>query len=154
MKKILILLVLLCSANVGVSVGASESDSMLMVRSRQAFPEAMMTLQGALKARGYQVMRVQRVDVGLRAKGYETDKYRVVFFAKAHELRDLSNTYPNLIPFLPAKISIYSEREQTVLVSENPEYLKAFFPDPALTTRFDRWSSDVRAVFAEVQAAD
>jgi len=55
-------------------------DDLLMVRSQQAFPEAMLTLQTSIIDHGYIVTRVQRVDIGLNSKGYKTDKYRRGFF--------------------------------------------------------------------------
>jgi len=51
------------------------ADELTMVRSVQPFPEAMLTLQEAIKAQGYTITRVQRVDVGLTRMGYKTDLY-------------------------------------------------------------------------------
>ncbi len=150
MKRLIIVVMALLV--MGSDAGATEA--MLMVRSQQAFPEAMMNLQDALRTRGYRIVRVQRVDVGLQKMGYQTDKYRVVFYAKASELKYLSEHYPQLIPFLPGKISIFAEDGETVLVSANPANLKEFFPEIKLGEQFDRWSEDVRGVFAEVSHAD
>ncbi len=88
-------------------------EDLLMVRSKQAFPEAMLSLQQSLNEHGYTLARVQRVDIGLQAMGYKTDKYRVVFFGKAEEIRHLSDKHPELIPYLPPKISIFAENKQT-----------------------------------------
>ncbi|MBT9613802.1 MAG: DUF302 domain-containing protein, partial [Burkholderiales bacterium] len=49
---------------------SASADELLMIRSSQNFEDAMTTLQGAIAERGYKVTRVQRVDVGLEAKGY------------------------------------------------------------------------------------
>lgn len=151
MKRLIVLMVAFLVMG---STNAGSTEAMLMVRSQQAFPEAMMNLQDALRTRGYSIVRVQRVDVGLQKMGYQTDKYRVVFYAKASELKYLSEHYPQLIPFLPGKISIFAEDGETVLVSANPENFKEFFPDIKLGEQFDRWSEDVRGVFAEVGHAD
>ena len=62
----------------------------MMVRSSEAFPEAMSVLQANIIKQGFTISRVQRVDVGLSAKGYKTDKYRVVFFGKGDEIQTLS----------------------------------------------------------------
>ena len=83
---------------------AYSTDRLLMARTEQAFPEAMLKLQETIKKHGYTVSRVQRVDIGLTQFGYETDKYRVVFFGKAEEIRHMSSEYPQLIPYLPLKI--------------------------------------------------
>ncbi|HEY9149909.1 MAG TPA: DUF302 domain-containing protein, partial [Gammaproteobacteria bacterium] len=50
-----------------------QAEGLLMVRSAQSFPEAMLTLQGAIELQGYTLSRVQRVDIGLTASGFTTD---------------------------------------------------------------------------------
>jgi len=137
----------------GVSA-AVRADQLFMVRSVQAFPEAMTTLQGAVVAHGYKVARVQRVDIGLTGSGFETDKYRIVFFAKADEVRDLTERYPQLIPYLPWPITIFAEGEETLLVTSNPAELTALSSSPELQQVFARWSSDIRAILEDVRSAE
>ena len=86
MKQLLSLLLL---ATVSLPLLAEE---MLMARSRQSFPETMLTLQEAIVEQGYTLSRVQRVDIGLTASGFTTDKYRVVFLGKADEVHALSES--------------------------------------------------------------
>ena len=130
------------------------AEELLMVRSSQSFPEAMLTLQQTLTDYDYTVSRVQRVDVGLTAMGYETDKYRVVFFGKLDEIQALSESHPEMIPYLQPKIAIFAEGDQTLLVTSNPGNYKRMFPDSALATQFDRWESDLRAIFEEIRRAE
>ena len=47
----------------------SMANDLLMVRSQQSFPEAMLTLQTSIKDHGYQIVRVQRIDIGLTGMG-------------------------------------------------------------------------------------
>lgn len=145
MKRLLSLL-LLCV----LSAGAFAED-MLMVRSRAAFEESMLLLQQAISEQGYVLSRVQRVDIGLSEFGYKTDKYRVVFFGKPDEIRDLSARYPELIPYLPLQIAIFAEAEETLLVTTNPFQLSAAYADPELEKRFARWERDVRAILEKVR---
>ena len=81
------------------------AEDLLAARSTQSFPEAMLMLQESIREHGYTVSRVQRVDIGLTNMGYQTDKYRVVFFGKIDEVRELSNRHPEMIPYLPVEIS-------------------------------------------------
>ncbi len=126
---------------------------LLMVRSTQAFPEAMLSLQTSLDQHGYTVSRVQRVDVGLSKAGYKTGKYRVVFFGKPKEIERLAAHYPDLIPYLPLKIAIFAEGNNTLLVASNPLMLQHFFHYPALAPTFHRWARDIRSVLDEVRSA-
>ena len=129
------------------------AEDLLMVRSSQSFPETMLRLQQAIADHGYTLSRVQRVDVGLTKMGYQTDKYRVVFLGKPEEIRRLKVSHPKLIPYLPLKISIFAENEQTLLSTVNPEFLARFYPDPKLQPVFHRWAEDLHRILEAVRTA-
>ncbi|MDD3518294.1 MAG: DUF302 domain-containing protein [Chromatiales bacterium] len=151
MKRMLIgaLVALLC----GLSVPAF-ADQLMMVRSTQTFPEAMLRLQEEIKARGYSLSRVQRVDVGLTGMGYQTDLYRVVFFGKPEEIRRLSREYPQMIPYLPLKIAVFAEDGDTLLVATRPSEFARLFDDPELSGIFARWEADMDALFDAMRVAE
>jgi len=150
--KTLTLLLMLMAA-LAVLLAPAQADEMLIVRSGRDFEEAMVTLQGAIASRGYKVTRVQRVDVGLEAKGYQTDKYRVVFYGKAEEVARLAEHHPELIPFLPLSVAIFAEGSQTLITTNRPRALKALFPAAELWPTFDRWEQDLLGIFDEVRQA-
>lgn len=127
------------------------TGEMIMVRSSEAFPETMSMLQEAIKKQGYELSRVQRVDVGLSKKGYKTDKYRVVFFGKGKQIQEISSKYPQLIPYLPLKIAIFAEGDNTILISVNPNIYNDLFNQPELKTTFDKWFKDITQILNSVQ---
>lgn len=129
------------------------AEDMIMTRSVLAFPEAMLALQESITAHGYTVSRVQRIDIGLTGMGYKTDKYRVVFAGKIDEIRELTSKAPQLTPYLPPKISIFAEGDQTILVTINPKEYAAIAGDAVDPVFFDRWESDLRSIFYDVNAA-
>jgi len=133
----------------GVSHTAA-SEELLMVRITRPFPEAMNNLQETIRAKGYVVSRVQRVDVGLTASGFPTAEYRLVFFGKQAELRELSAAYPELIPYLPLTIVVFAEGDDTLVLTTDPLKLGEFFNKPELLARFGIWEKDVRAIFDQV----
>jgi len=128
-------------------------DDLLMVRSQQAFPEAMLTLQTSIEDHGYIVTRVQRVDIGLNSKGYKTDKYRVVFFGKPDEIHHLVNKYPVLAAYMPPKISIFAEGDSTVLVTANPKIYADMINNKKDKLLFRRWESDIYSIFDDIRKA-
>jgi uncharacterized protein (DUF302 family) len=132
----------------------SFADGLLMIRSKQKFPEAMLTLQTSIKEHGYTITRVQRIDIGLTKKGYKTDKYRVVFVGKTKEIQYLVNKYPELIAFMPPKISIFAEGETTMLVTADPSIFEDMVTDKEDKYIFRRWRSDIYSVFENVRTAD
>lgn len=132
----------------------SHAQDLLMARSPQAFPEAMLTLQDSVREHGYTLSRVQRVDIGLTQFGYQTDKYRVVFFGKKEEIDRLVERHPEMIPYLPLKVAIFAEEHETLLVASNPVRFAQFFPAPDLAIVFQRWENDLRSIMDDVRNAE
>ncbi len=132
----------------------AQAGRLLMVRSEQPFSETMLLLQEQVVAQGFKVSRVQRVDVGLTKMGFKTDKYRVVFFGEPEQIRDLSRRHPELIPYLPLKIAIFAEGEETLLITTDPREYEDFYRDPELKPVFEDWARRLRAIFDRVQEGD
>lgn len=131
----------------------SGAEELIMTRVLQPFPEAMTELQDSIVAHGYTVSRVQRIDIGLTGRGYKTDKYRIVFAGKIDEIRMLTDKAPQLIPYLPPKIAIFSEGEQTILVTINPSVYAEIAGDAIDPVFFERWENDLRSIFSDVRNA-
>lgn len=119
------------------------AEELIMARSSQNFEDAMSTLQATITRHGYKVTRVQRVEVGLEAKGYKTDRYRIVFYGKPGEIEMLAGKYPKLIPYLPQTIVIFAEEENTIITAAHPALLEQMYPDPELKQIFERWEKDM-----------
>jgi uncharacterized protein (DUF302 family) len=132
----------------------ASAEEILMARSRQPFPEAMLALQESIRDHGYTVSRVQRVDIGLTGMGYQTDKYRIVFMGKIGEIREIVQKAPRMIPYLPLKISIFAEDGQTILVTANPELYAAIAGAAVDPVIFERWESDLRSIFHDVSQTE
>ena len=143
----LLTIILLCS------IAPVMATDLLMVRSQQSFPEAMLTLQTSIREHGYLVTRVQRIDIGLTGMGYKTDKYRVVFVGKRKEVQYLVEKYPDMAAFLPPQISVFAEQGETMLVTANPGVYVDMVDDEADKALFRRWESDVYSVFDDIREA-
>lgn len=130
------------------------ASDLLMVRTQQSFPEAMLTLQTSIKEHGYDVLRVQRIDIGLTGMGYKTDKYRVVFVGKTKEIQYLVDKYPEMAAYMPPQISIFAERGDTMLVTANPGIYADMIDDEADKIMFKRWESDIYSVFDDIRSAN
>lgn len=142
---------LILSAAFALISTMASADELLIVRSGQNFEEAMSTLQNSISRHGYKVARVQRVDIGLTAKGYKTDKYRVVFFGKPDEIALLSKKFPELIPYLPLSVAIFAEEGNTLISTARPGLLAEFYTDPELKPIFARWEKDLASILDEVR---
>lgn len=132
------------------ATGQAVEERMMMARIQQDFPEAMAQLQKTIGEYGYTVSRIQHIDVGLTASGFQTDRYRIVFFGKPEEIRQLSTRYPRLIPYLPLMITIFSEGEDTLISATDPMILRSVSSDQALEHQLLRWRGDIAAIMDEL----
>lgn len=128
------------------------ADDLIMRRIAMTFPEAMNALQTSIAQEGYTVSRVQRVDIGLTSSGYNTAEYRIVFFMREDVVHDIARQYPELIAFIPLKITIFAEGNETILVTLNPTKLDEFFPNLKMGKTFTEWSDDINRIVDRVQA--
>ena len=127
------------------------TGELMMLRSVKPFDEAMESLQRAIEKQGYSVTGVRRVDQGLAESGYKSDKYRIVFFEKTGEVDALTNSHPELLPYLPLKIVVFAEAGETLLVTADPATFNDLFSDPRLKDLFNRWHDDVVNIIQAVQ---
>ena len=138
----------------------AEGQKLIMGRSSEAFPETMSVLQAEIKKAGYTISIVQRVDIGLTGMGFQTDKYRVVFFGKAEEIKKLPKKYPKLTPYLPLAIAIFAEQDETILTAMSPLFIAQTYapgttPDDAeLHQIFQRWQKDIESIIEKVSQAE
>lgn len=150
MMRILSSLVL--GASLALSGQVWAKDQLLTVRSDQAFATAIEQAQSALKEQGFKVAHVQKCDGGMTGMGYETDNYRVIFFGRLQEVRELTQKYPQLIPLFPFKLAVYAEGDDTIVSVVNPETMKeALQADDALAQQLSDWSKEFAAVLEQVR---
>lgn len=126
-----------------VLAAPANADPLIMRRISSSFPETMSALQSAIVAQGYKVYRVQRIDIGLTKTGHQTDRYRLVFFAKSKEIRYLMEHYPELSPVIPIKFVIYAEESDTLILTHNTNNLAQLYPHKELADYFTRWNQDI-----------
>ena len=149
---LLLALILPSIASWSTPLAAVFASDLIMARSHETFPEAMLTLQTSIKEHGYTVARVQRIDIGLTGMGYKTDKYRVVFVGKKEEIQYLTKKYPQLTAYMPPKVSIFAEDSDTVIVTANPYIYKEMVAEEDKQI-FDRWENDIYSVFKDFSSA-
>jgi uncharacterized protein (DUF302 family) len=129
------------------------ASDLIMARTQLSFPEAMLALQTSVAEHGYQITRVQRIDIGLTGMGYKTDKYRVVFVGKPDEIQYMVEKYPVLAAYMPPQVSIFAEQGETVFITANPTIYADMIDDQKDRVLFRRWESDVYSVFDDVRNA-
>lgn len=140
------LLLLTGSLLAPLSLPAADQEPLLMARSTKPFEATLDQLSAAISFAEYKVSRIQRVDVGLTKSGYKTEKYRLVFFGKGEEVNKLLDQYPQLAPFLPLKVVIFAEGENTILLAMNPSQLAGLVPEKKLFGYYSQWEQDIKNI--------
>jgi len=110
-------------------------------------------LQETIRNHNYTISRVQRIDIGLTKSGFATDKYRVVFFGTDKEISLISKKYPHLIPYIPWKIAIFAEQQDTLLVTADPMQ----FSDkkyPGADKYLSKWKKDIEKILNILRESD
>jgi len=127
-------------------------QTLLMVRVNMKAADTMEVLKETIREYGYEVAHVQRCDGGMAEFHYKTDFYRVVFFGKLEEVRGILDAYPEMAPFLPLKIAVIAEEDQTVLASIDPVALSHLYGHSrVLRVQFARWHNDIQAILEELR---
>lgn len=152
MKKIYLFSALIISG-LFVFISTNHAEGLMMARTKQSFPEAMLKLQETINKLNYTNSRIQRIDIGLTKSGYETDKYRIVFFGKEKEIDFISNKYPHLIPHIPWKIAIFAEQQDTLLVSADPMQFKND-KYPGADKYLSQWKKDIQKIMTTLRESD
>lgn len=134
---------------------APAADSKILVaRVQHDFDSTLEIVQKVLQKNGFKVAHVQRCDGGLKEMGYETDKYRVVFFGRLSEVHEMSESHAELIPFMPFKLLIYAEGKQSVISILNPESLIDMVRDKSVITQLEEWHTQFVSVLDQIQRAE
>ncbi|RMG34941.1 MAG: DUF302 domain-containing protein [Gammaproteobacteria bacterium] len=134
------------------SAVTSAGQQMLMARVAMKSDLAMEYLRTAIEEHGYAVAHVQKCDSGLAGFGFHSDTYRVFFFGKLEEVRRISEKHPEFSAYLPLKIALEAEKDETLLAAVDPTTFERYYAkDRDMIIQFRRWKSDIRSIFAEVR---
>ncbi|MGB5254164.1 MAG: hypothetical protein WBN68_15750 [Sedimenticolaceae bacterium] len=141
----------LMAAALLLSAALCSADNMIMARIPAPADIVFEYVKSSVEEHGYSVAHVQLCDGGMTDFGYKSDLYRVIFFGKLGEVRLISESYPELVAYLPLKIAVIAEAEETLLTVLNPETLAPFFADEAVQIQLGRWHSDLVSILSDVR---
>ena len=133
--------------------GAALADDMLMARIPMRAEIALEYVKSSIEEHGYSVAHIQLCDSGMSDFGYKSDFYRVVFFGKISEVRIITERYPELVSYVPLKIAVIAEKDETLLAVLNPEALLPFFAAEEVQIQLGRWHSDLVSILDELRRA-
>ena len=133
--------------------GFAQADNMLMSRIPMRAELVLEYVKSSIEEHGYTIAHLQLCDGGMKDFGYESDLYRVVFFGKLDEVRMISSRYPELVSYLPLKIAVIAEKDDTLVTVLNPEALSPFYAEEEVQIQLGRWHSDLVSILEDVRRA-
>ncbi len=147
-KSTMGMLLLMAASLWGASAGA---ENMLMGRIPMRAEIVLEYVKSSIEEHGYAIAHLQLCDGGMADFGYKSDLYRVVFFGKIDEVRNISQRHPELVSFLPLKMAVIAEKDETLLAALNPEALAPYFADAEVQIQLGRWYNDLVSILEDVR---
>jgi len=131
--------------------GSAGAENMLMGRIPLRAEVVLEYVKTSIEEHGYAIAHLQLCDGGMADFGYQSDVYRVVFFGKIEEVRKMSERHPELVSFLPLKMAVIAEKDETLLAALNPEALVPYFADEEVRIQLGRWYNDLISILEDVR---
>ena len=113
------------------------------------YEAALYDLSLAINNHGYTPVKIQPVDEGLRAKGYESSDYKLIFFGDKEQLDKVLAVSPEAAVMLPLRIILYREGDVVIASAPSMEMWKSVFGGEALNLMINQWQKDVLSILQE-----
>ncbi len=131
-------------------VPAGRADPMFMRATMQiAYQTALDDLSLAINNHGYTPIKIQPVDIGLRAKGYEVSDYKLIFLGNKEQVDQVLAVNPEAAMLLPLEIILYRDGDVVIAIAQTMEMWKGVFGSEALNLMINQWQKDVRSILRE-----
>ena len=112
-------------------------------------PVAIDEVTTAAQNSGYQVVKVQPIDLALVKRGYPDPGIRILFIGKATTMDQAMKINPKLLSVLPIRLTLIVEGRETLVSSDDLETWKEMFPDPETAQLIDTWQRDLKIILGD-----
>jgi len=126
------------------------ADEFLSKKINANFNQTWYSLYKTVKDFGYKTTYLQKCDVALKQRKYESDKYRILFFGEYRNMEYLSKKYPEIVPFLPLKTVVIEEKGSTLLLSNPPNILLEIVKGGDIHI-INKWQKDMENIFTVIK---
>ncbi len=101
-------------------------------QTKKSFEEALADVERLTADKGFRVLHVHDVQATLAEKGFETIKFKIVEICNAKFAHKALGISPLVGLFMPCKINIYTQGEDTVISGMRPAMISEFFQQQEL----------------------
>jgi uncharacterized protein (DUF302 family) len=125
-------------------------DSFNVVRVNTNFNNTWQALNDKVDEYNYKTAYLQRCDFALNERDYKSDKYRILFFGEYKKMEYLSRKYPAIVPYLPLKVVVMAEGDNTIIINNPLQILLPTLEDKDKEI-INKWQQDLDKIFAEIK---
>jgi uncharacterized protein (DUF302 family) len=97
-------------------------------KTAKSYAATLSAVQEAAKTEGFKISGVHDIAASLRKEGIEREPYAVVEVCKAELAAEVLKAEPRFGVFMPCRIVVYQQGENTIMTSVLPTRLLTFFP--------------------------
>jgi uncharacterized protein (DUF302 family) len=125
-------------------------DSFNVVRVNTNFNNTWQALNDKVDEYNYKTAYLQRCDFALNERDYKSDKYRILFFGEYKKMEYLSRKYSAIVPYLPLKVVVMAEGDNTIIINNPLQILLPTLEDKDKEI-INKWQQDLDKIFAEIK---
>lgn len=112
-------------------------------------PDAIDGVTAAAQNSGYDLLKVQPIDLALIKRGYPDPGIRILFIGKSTDTDQAMKTNPRLLSVLPLRLTLIVEGKEIMVSSDDLEAWKEMFPDPETARLIESWQRDLKIILGD-----
>lgn len=121
----------------------------LTATSTSGLPEAIDGLTAAAQNNGYELVKVQPIDLALVKRGYPDPGVRILFIGNSSTMDQAMKANPKLLSMLPLRLTLIVEGKEIAVSSDDLEIWKEMFPAPETARLIESWERDLRIILGD-----
>jgi len=122
------------------------------VVSREDFDSTVVELQKEIEKNGMRVLHIHDVQATLAQKGLAHEPFKMIEFCKADYAHTLLGINPRVGIFLPCKISVYIQGEETFISVLNLNSITSLFSDATVISLLSEVNDIVKKIVDSLRA--
>lgn len=112
-------------------------------------PDAIDGVTAAAQNSGYELLKVQSIDLALVKRGYPDPGIRILFIGKPTDSDQAMQTDPRLLSVLPLRLTLIVEGKEIMVSSDDLDMWKEMFPDPETARLIETWQRDLKIILGD-----
>ena len=114
----------------------------------KSFDDAVQSVEEEVAKAGMRVLHVHDVQKTLVEKGFERAPFKIIEFCNAAYASEVLSADIRIGIFLPCRITVYVEKEETHISGMRPLMLSQFFPKAGIESTLEKIDQKVQEILS------